>query len=57
MISVSGCLLVVDDDEANRDILSHRLARQGYEVSVAEDGSRASAWSGSGRSTSSCWTS
>jgi DNA-binding response OmpR family regulator len=41
MMSVSGCLLVVDDDEANRDLLSRRLTRKGYEVSVAEDGSRA----------------
>jgi DNA-binding response OmpR family regulator len=41
MMSVSGCLLVVDDDEANRDLLSRRLTRKGYEVAVAEDGSRA----------------
>jgi sigma-B regulation protein RsbU (phosphoserine phosphatase) len=41
MMSVSGCLLVVDDDEANRDVLSRRLTRKGYEVAVAEDGSRA----------------
>jgi sigma-B regulation protein RsbU (phosphoserine phosphatase) len=41
MTTVSGCLLVVDDDEANRDVLSRRLARKGYEVAVAEDGSRA----------------
>jgi class 3 adenylate cyclase/CheY-like chemotaxis protein len=31
-------LLVVDDDEANRDMLSRRLERLGYEVAVAEDG-------------------
>jgi phosphoserine phosphatase RsbU/P len=41
MTSKSGCLLVVDDDEANRDILSRRLTRQGYDVTLAEDGSRA----------------
>jgi DNA-binding NtrC family response regulator len=36
-----GKLLVVDDDETNRDVLAHRLGRAGYVVSVAEDGSRA----------------
>ncbi len=34
-------LLLVDDDEANRDILSRRLLRSGYRVDVAEDGNRA----------------
>ena len=41
MTSVTGSLLVVDDDEANRDILSRRLTRNGHDVSVAEDGTRA----------------
>jgi CheY-like chemotaxis protein len=31
-------LLVVDDNEANRDMLSRRLARLGYTVALAEDG-------------------
>ena len=30
-------LLVVDDNEMNRDMLARRLARKGYEVVVAED--------------------
>jgi diguanylate cyclase (GGDEF)-like protein/PAS domain S-box-containing protein len=36
-----GALLVVDDNEMNRDILSRRLRRQGYEVVTAADGRRA----------------
>lgn len=31
-------ILVVDDDEMNRDMLSRRLVRKGYEVSIAVDG-------------------
>ena len=31
-------LLVVDDDEANRDMLARRLRRQGFDVAVAESG-------------------
>ncbi len=34
-------LLVVDDDEMNRDMLSRRLQRKGYDVAVAHDGNRA----------------
>ncbi|MFH0341197.1 MAG: response regulator [Chromatiales bacterium] len=34
-------LLVVDDNETNRDMLSRRLRHQGYRVSMAEDGRRA----------------
>ena len=34
-------LLVVDDDANNRDMLSRRLVRRGYEVDVAEDGQSA----------------
>lgn len=34
-------LLVVDDDESNRDLLSRRLRRSGYEVEAAEDGQHA----------------
>src|SRR3990170_6424038 len=31
-------LLVIDDNEGNRDMLSRRLKRQGYHVSTADDG-------------------
>jgi two-component system, cell cycle response regulator DivK len=31
-------ILLVEDNEMNRDMLSRRLQRRGYEVSVAEDG-------------------
>jgi adenylate cyclase len=34
-------ILVVDDNEMNRDMLSRRLQRQKYEVIVAEDGEKA----------------
>ncbi len=34
-------LLIVDDEEGNRDMLSRRLRRQGFEVLVAEDGPQA----------------
>ncbi len=37
----TGILLVVDDNEMNRDMLSRRLARKGLTVDVAEDGHRA----------------
>ena len=33
-------ILLVEDNEMNRDMLSRRLARGGYEVTIAEDGSR-----------------
>lgn len=33
-----GHILVVDDNETNRDLLTRRLERQGYQVSVAENG-------------------
>jgi signal transduction histidine kinase len=36
-----GRLLVVDDIETNRDMLSRRLARQGYAVATAENGRQA----------------
>jgi len=39
--SRSGFLLVVDDNEMNRDMLSRRLQRQGHQVSVATDGREA----------------
>ena len=31
-------ILLVEDNEANRDMLSRRLARQGFEVTIAVDG-------------------
>lgn len=36
-----GRLLVVDDNELNRDMLSRRLERKGYQVDTAEDGYQA----------------
>jgi len=37
----SGHLLVVDDNEMNRDLLSRRLIKKGHRVQVAEGGARA----------------
>jgi two-component system sensor histidine kinase ChiS len=39
--SARGFLLVVDDIEANREVLSRRLVRQGYVVATAENGRQA----------------
>ena len=36
-----GHILVVDDNESNRDMLSRRLRRSGYDVDVAVDGRQA----------------
>lgn len=36
-----GRVLVVDDNEMNRDLLSRRVQRQGHTVTVAEDGVKA----------------
>ncbi len=33
-------ILLVEDNEMNRDMLSRRLIRQGFEVSLAQDGAR-----------------
>ena len=33
-----GYILVVDDEEMNRDMLSRRLGKKGYEVLVADSG-------------------
>ena len=41
MDTVQGTILVVDDNEMNRDMLARRLARRGYTVAVAEDGQQA----------------
>lgn len=37
----AGCILVADDNEANRDLLSRRLERGGHQAVTAEDGIRA----------------
>src|SRR5262245_14453057 len=37
----SGTILIVDDNEANRDLLSRRLIRDGYRVSIAVGGQAA----------------
>ncbi len=34
-------ILLVEDNEMNRDMLSRRLARRGYEMLLAEDGEQA----------------
>ena len=34
-------MLFVEDNEENRDALSRRLARRGYEVVIARDGEQA----------------
>ena len=34
-------ILLVEDNEMNRDVLSRRLARRGFEVLLAEDGEQA----------------
>ncbi|HEY6549480.1 MAG TPA: adenylate/guanylate cyclase domain-containing protein, partial [Vicinamibacteria bacterium] len=39
--NASGHVLVVDDNEMNRDMLSRRLAGRGYRVTVARDGREA----------------
>ena len=33
-------ILIVEDNEMNRDMLSRRLIRRGYEVVIAEDGAK-----------------
>lgn len=37
---LSGRILVVDDNESNRDMLSRRLMHEGYDVRTAENGQR-----------------
>src|SRR4029079_2512885 len=39
--SGAGRILVVDDTPANRDMLSRRLERHGFDVQTAEDGEAA----------------
>ena len=41
-------ILLVEDNEMNRDMLSRRLARKGYEVAMAVDGREGVAMAGSG---------
>jgi CheY-like chemotaxis protein len=41
-------ILLVEDNEMNRDMLSRRLARAGYEVLIAEDGAQGVAMAMSG---------
>ena len=40
-VAAGGRVLVVDDNEVNRDVLSRRLARDGYAVTLAADGAEA----------------
>jgi CheY-like chemotaxis protein len=40
-------ILLVEDNEMNRDMLSRRLQRKGYEVIIATDGEQAVAMAGS----------
>ena len=42
-------ILLVEDNEMNRDMLSRRLARKGYEVVVGEDGEKGLAMAASER--------
>ena len=39
--TVAGTILVVDDNELNRELLSRRLGRQGHTIAVAENGRQA----------------
>jgi DNA-binding response OmpR family regulator len=41
MADTSGLILVVDDNEMNRDMLARRLERQNHQVLMAENGVRA----------------
>jgi len=38
MIEANYSILIVDDNEMNRDLLSRRLTRQGYKVSIVSNG-------------------
>jgi two-component system cell cycle response regulator DivK len=42
-------ILLVEDNELNRDMLSRRLARHGYEVMIAVDGAQGVAMAGAER--------
>jgi CheY-like chemotaxis protein len=43
-LSEHAAILVVDDNEMNRDLLSRRLLKKGFAVDVAEDGFKALEW-------------
>ena len=47
MTTPAPALLLVDDEELNRDMLGRRLELHGYRVTLAEDGGSALEWSGS----------
>ena len=49
-------ILLVEDNEMNRDMLSRRLTRQGYEVLIAVDGGAGVAMAAAERPISSSWT-
>jgi len=42
-------ILLVEDNEMNRDMLSRRLARKGYEVMIAVDGEQGVTMAGAGQ--------
>jgi two-component system cell cycle response regulator DivK len=37
-------ILLVEDNEMNRDMLSRRLSRNGFEILIAVDGGQALPW-------------
>jgi len=41
LVAQTALVLVVDDNEMNRDMLTRRLQRQGYDVMAVEDGAAA----------------
>jgi CheY-like chemotaxis protein len=45
---VAAKILLVEDNEMNRDMLSRRLQRKGYDVAMAVDGKEGVAMAGSG---------
>ena len=49
-------ILLVEDNEMNRDMLSRRLARRGFEVLVAVDGEEAWTWPDESARPRSSWT-
>ena len=49
-------ILLVEDNEMNRDMLSRRRLRKGYEVVMAVDGEQAVRWRSPKRPRSSSWT-
>ena len=58
MTTRPGSLLIVDDEEMNRDMLCQRLELNGYEVTAVGDGRQAlDAGRAAVPSTWSCWTS